>query len=495
MPTHNVRDHGAVGDGQTLDTRAIQAAIDAAAEFGGRVAVPAGTYLTGTVVLRSRVTLDLEPGAALLGSSNLEDYITRIWGHHNDITPWHLVLAEDVEDVTITGGGVIDGNGPAWWEPDRRHDWDFWKAKVRRVSPMVECVRCTNLRIENVTLRQSAGWTLHLHDCDGVKVRGINIRNTFFGPNTDGIDITGSHDVTVSDCDIKTGDDAIAIKANEYSRSNENITISNCLLQTSCVGVRLGFESRQDFRHIAVSNCVVPRCSRVIDLRSVEGAVIEHVSFSNIVASTNSGWPVNRPIEVILASKPNTYAHGLCPEHPDYGKDKPLLKQGAIRDISFSDIDILTDGRITICAEDDHEIDNICFRNLHLRYAMLDDPSPYGGAESTGFLPAMPEPRTVAAAIVVRNAARLRFDGLRISWPRYPVPDDWYLLESPQRLMNAAFYEGHEEAIRRGEKRIVFKALWARDLRDSRIDLRGITASDGTTPAQLIDSDPGQVAT
>jgi hypothetical protein len=388
---------------------------------------------------------------------------------------------------------VIDGKGPAWWEPDRKHEWNFWVAKVHRISPMVECVRCTNLRIENITLRHSAGWTLHLHDCDTVRVRGINIRNTFFGPNTDGIDITGSHDVMVSDCDIKTGDDAIAIKANEYSRSNENITVTNCVLQTSCVGVRLGFESRQDFRNIAISNCVIPRCSRVFDLRSVEGAVIENVSISNIVASTNSGWPVNRPIEVILSSQPNTYASGLCPEHPDYGKDKPLLKKGAIRDISFSDIDITTDGRITICAEDGHDISNICFRNVHLRYAMLDDPSPYANATSTGFLPDMPEPRTVPAAFIVRNAERIRIEGLRITWPQYPVPENWYLLDSPHRLSNAAFYEGHEDAIRRGEKKVVFKALWARDMRNSCVDLKGIKASDGGEAAELLDSGSDQV--
>jgi len=90
----HVTDFGAIGDGLALDTAAVQAAIDAAGKQGGRVIVPPGTFKCGTIVLRSRVTLQLEQGAVIAGSTNLGDYITRVWGHHGDITPWHLILAE-----------------------------------------------------------------------------------------------------------------------------------------------------------------------------------------------------------------------------------------------------------------------------------------------------------------------------------------------------------------------------------------------------------------
>lgn len=477
-----VTDFGAVGDGVALDTRAVQAAIDEASKRGGRVIVPPGTFRCGTIVLRSRVTLQLEQGAVIAGSTNLGDYITRIWGHHADITPWHLILAEDAENIVITGEGTIDGNGPSFWLPGRAHDWDFWKTTHNRVSPMVELVRCRQVRIENVTLRNSAGWTLHLHDCDHAQIRGLTIRNTMFGPNTDGIDLTGCHNVTVSDCDIVTGDDAIALKTSEYSRSCEQIAITNCVLQTSCVAVRLGFESRQDFRHIAVSNLAVKSASRIIDLRSVEGAVIEHCVFSNITGTTNSGWPVNRPIELCLASVPNIYKPGLPPEHHDFGKEKPLLKQGAIRDITIRDVDVVTDGRVLIAAQDGHEISDVLLDNLRLRYAMLDDPTPFGGASSTGFLPNIVESRTALAAIVAENVRNLVVDRLHIAWPKYPVPDDWYLLTCPQRLLNRGFYEGHEEAIRRGAKRVAYKAFWGRGVTNLRLDTRDLTDSEGGAP-------------
>jgi polygalacturonase len=114
----NITDCGAVADNRTLNTAAIQRAIDQVAQAGGgTVVVPPGNFLTGTIELRSRVTLQLEPGAVLRGSPNLADYRTVAWGQHIDRTPWHLLSAHNCHDVRICGGGTIDGNGPAFWEP------------------------------------------------------------------------------------------------------------------------------------------------------------------------------------------------------------------------------------------------------------------------------------------------------------------------------------------------------------------------------------------
>lgn len=477
-----ITDRGAIGDGATLNTAAINGAIaEASAAGGGRVVVPRGTFLTGTVELKSGVTLHLEEGAVLLGSPRLDDYATRVWGHHNDIAPWHLVLAEDCENIAITGPGVIRGNGPVFWEPGRASEWDFWKAKLERVSPMVELVRCRHVLVERVRIEESAGWTLHLHDCDHCRIEGVTIRNTFFGPNTDGIDLTGCQDVIIHGCDIATGDDAIALKTSEYSRACERIAISDCILRTSCVGVRLGYESREDFRDIAICNLVIPRCSRVVDLRAVEGATIERVRVANIVASTDSGWPANRAIEVIQLDRPNVYRDSLNPRHQDYGKDRPLTRPSRIRDVSFTGMDIATDGRIVVVGKPGQPIEGVRFSDMRLRYPVLDDATPFREAQSTGFLPgAYPEARAANAAFVVQHARDVEISGLRLRWPVFPV-GAWRLFESPHRGMSG-FWAGHEEEIRAGSRRTPFHVLWARDA-EVAVGGRGLEASEPGHPA------------
>ena len=486
MSAFAVTDYGAVADGTSLNTQAINQAIAAAARAGGgRVVVPRGTFLTGTVQLLSNVTLHLEEGAVLLGSPRLADYTTRVWGHHNDITPWHLVLAEDCTCIAITGAGTIRGNGPAFWHPDRPSEWHFWKEKLERVSPMIELVRCRHVLVERVRIEQSAGWTLHLHDCDHARIEGVTIRNTRFGPNCDGIDLTGCQDAIIHGCDIDTADDAIALKTSEYSRSCERIAISDCVLRTSCVGVRMGYESREDFRDIVVTNLLIPRCSRVFDLRAIEGCTIERIRVSNVVASTDSGWPANRAIEVIQLDRPNTFRASLHPGHPDYGKDRPLRRPSVIRDVSFTGLDLATDGRIVIVGKPGQPVEGVRFSDVRLRYPVIDDASPFREAQSTGFIPgAYAEARAANAVFVVQHARDIAVDGLRIRWPVFPV-GSWALFDSSQRLMSP-FWKGHEDAIRSGAQRVPFSVLWARDA-EVALGGRGLRASEPDHPA--VDAD------
>ncbi len=171
----NVKDFGALGDSATLNTTALQSAIDsAAAQGGGTVTVPPGVYLSGTIFLKDNTTLDVQSGAKILGSPNIEDYAVMTWGHNKDRQPRHLIVGKDALNIAIIGGGTIDGNGPAFWEDfDPAEDPQWKMAKPLKISPMVEIQDCQDVRIKDVLLLTGGGWTLHLYDSDRIQVQGV----------------------------------------------------------------------------------------------------------------------------------------------------------------------------------------------------------------------------------------------------------------------------------------------------------------------------------
>jgi len=477
-----ITDRGAVADARTLNHDIINRAIaDVSAAGGGKVIIPTGTFLAGSIHLRSNVTLHLEEGAILLGSPDLKHYTRHVWGHHDDITPWHFIVAEDCENIALTGRGTIRGNGPAFWEPTRASEWSFFTAKkFVRPSPMIEIVRCRHVLIDGIRIEESPGWTLHGHDCDHLRIEGITIRNSFFSPNGDGIDLTGCQDAIIHGCDIACGDDAIALKTSELSRSCERIAISDCILRTSCVGIRLGFESREDFRDIVVTNIIIPRCTRAIDLRAVEGATIERVRFSNITAITDGGWPATRAIEIVALDCPNVFKRSLPPDHPHFGQDRPLKKSSRIRDVSFTGLDIVTDGRIIVIGKPDAPVESIRFSDIRLRFPVLDDATPFRNAMSTGFIPAdYPDAKAVNAAFVLQHARDIEIHDLRIRWPEYPV-GNWHMFdpENTNRKISP-FWQSDLEAIRNGTKRVGYHIAWANDAQFT-LTGKNLTPSDPT---------------
>jgi polygalacturonase len=301
----NPRDFGASGNGQALDSPAINAAVNACSAAGGGVVYLApGVYLSGTVILKSNVTLYLEAGATLLGSKTLTDYTPQPGPPgKGDANQKHLVFARDAENVGIAGRGRIDGQGEAFWvhKPRSVAHEDLWRDVATydwkpgdRPSPMLEFVSCRHLRLEDVRIENASGWTVRPINCDHVVIRGISIKNPVYGPNTDGLDITGCQDVFVSDCRIDTGDDAICLKSeNPYGgepRLGRNITITNCVLTCCCNGLKFGTATRGGFENVTFSNSVisnenVPLNARVISgiaLEMVDGGWLEGVTISNI---------------------------------------------------------------------------------------------------------------------------------------------------------------------------------------------------------------------
>jgi polygalacturonase len=306
----NVLDYGAAGDGQKLDTAALNAAIETCAKAGGgKVYLPPGRYLSGTIRLRSHVILELEAGATILGSENPEDYpsMENPWGELDPRRDWTcpLLYAVDAENITLTGRGTIDGQGAIWWKrvrlnnpekfpPGPQTDADRAEAaKLTRERPnLIRLLRCKDVVLERVNLRNSPAWTVHPLLCDQVRVDGVTIQNpATMAHNTDGIDPESCRNVQILNCRIDTGDDGITLKSGrdaagrKMGRPCENITIANCVVYHAHGGVTIGSEMSGGVRNVTVANCVFQGTDNGIRIKSQRGrgGVVEGVSVCNIV--------------------------------------------------------------------------------------------------------------------------------------------------------------------------------------------------------------------
>ncbi|WP_324726067.1 glycoside hydrolase family 28 protein [Actomonas aquatica] len=244
-----ITDHGAIADGTTLNTSAIQATIDAAHDAGGgRVVIPAGTFRSGAIFLKQDVELHVAAGAILLGSDDLADYpkrTTRIEGHFPE---WRVALvnASQIDGLKLSGEGEINGNGRVFWEAfwaRRKENPQCTNLEVER--PRLFFIdRCTNVDIRGLTLRDSGFWNIHLYNCQKVLVENVSIHAPGPGapvraPSSDGIDIDSCQDVVVRGCFIAVDDDCIALKGtkgpladqDETSPPVERILVENCTFQ------------------------------------------------------------------------------------------------------------------------------------------------------------------------------------------------------------------------------------------------------------------------
>ncbi|MBN2452339.1 MAG: right-handed parallel beta-helix repeat-containing protein [Lentisphaeria bacterium] len=300
----DVRAHGAVGDGRNKDTAAIQRAIDACGTAGGgEVVFPPGRYLSGSLRLRAGVHLVLDPGATLLGSADVADF-----------REGPLLLAQDVEDVGIRGGGTIDGQGTAYWEPARTYQGPPWRGTAQfeyRALKRPSFLRfqgCRGVVVRDVTLANSPSWTLHLLRCGNARVEHVTIRNPLHGPNTDGIDINSCTDVVVRHCDIITGDDGIVLKSTEpgHDHPSRDISVEDCRVWSACNAFKIGTETHDHFSAIRVTRCHFYCGSERPLERPLSGIAIESVDgahLSDIVVSDITMAGVRAPLFVRLGHR------------------------------------------------------------------------------------------------------------------------------------------------------------------------------------------------
>lgn len=317
---------------------------------------PPGTYLSGTICLKSNVIIHFAPGAILLGSTDLNDFPIHepaFRSYTDNYVRQSLIYGENIENVTITGSGVIDGQGAAFKDP---------RYLIRPY--LIRIVTSQHILVEGITLKNSPMWLQHYLACDFVTLRGLKIFNQV-NANNDMIDIDCCRNVHISDCYGDTGDDCITLKSTA-DRICENVTITNCIVNSNCNGIKFGTESNGGFRNITVSNCIV-NSSRTekgilgrtqglsgIALEMVDGGIFERVTISNITI-----FGVDVPIFLRLGNRARAFK-----------KDMAKPGMGAFRNVVISDIvaEALSPIGCSITGLPGYPVENVTLSNIRITY-------------------------------------------------------------------------------------------------------------------------------
>jgi len=416
--------YGAKGNGMSMDTKAIQSAIDACyKEGGGKVYLHSGTFLSGTIYLKSHVVLYIEAGAKLLGSERQVDYPvkpSRHLSYHGEyITNRMLIYAEDAENISIDGSGIIDGQG------DNFENLNSLEALIERPK-IIHFRGCKNVAVRNISLQNSASWVQSYQQCENLIIDGItvlsrenkDINKPRFedapGRNTDGLDILDCHNVRITNSFISSGDDGICLKSISRKEACRNIVITNCIVSTNASGIKIGTESAGGFEDIIISNCTVYD-TRLggIDIMSVDGARIERILVSDITLRNLRGTG----IFVRLGDRGRTYRKD---EKPEIGSIKNVLFQN----IYGTGIERYG---CSITGIPEKSVENIVLNNVNLTFDGGSEPFLFQG-ESGKYVPELtidnvPEvpkkhPRgdmfgkLPAYGFYIRHVKNIEFDGL-----------------------------------------------------------------------------------
>ena len=376
---YDVRDYGAKGDGKTLDTAAIAKAIQSAADAqGGEVIFRPGVYVTGTLELRSNVTLRLEPGAILEGSRNLADYgSTEEFGFGHDYgvnssgegLKVGILVGRNVENVSIVGRGAIDGNADSFFDFTKPHysmDFDpkytrqgqkFMQGVLRtqdgpvafkpegRPGTMIICNNCRNVLMRDITLQNAPNWTVHFNSTVGAVVTGIHIYNNLLLPNNDGFDCFGCKDVHFSDCGIQAGDDDFAIL------NSTDVTVANCALTSRSSGIRVEATRNSTFENLVI------HANRGIGIYGRGLGLTEHLIFSGLSIDTQlftgHWWGKGEPIYIATAK-------------PIAGGDS-----GQVRDVKFANVSGTGEGGIMLYGAPEAPIRDVSFDNVKFTFGTV----------------------------------------------------------------------------------------------------------------------------
>jgi len=287
---YNVREFGAKGDGRTLDTAAIQKALDTCGKSGGgTVRFPAGTYLCRPLTLRTKTAVQLDEGATLLATTNHADFmkVPGDWlkaASGGDFIA--LLSGRDLLDVALTGKGTIDGNGAVWWEEAEKARQKVAGYTLPRPN-LVTLQRCKNVRLTGIRLLNSPKFHFVPSECEDVVIDGVTVLAPEGAANTDALDPSNCRNVTIARCFIDVGDDNVAIKSGSKIAGREfaceNITVMDCVFKHGH-GVSIGSETVGGVRNVVVKNCTFEDTDNGLRIKSRRGrgGRVENVTYTDI---------------------------------------------------------------------------------------------------------------------------------------------------------------------------------------------------------------------
>ena len=417
----DIVNYGAVGDGVAMNTEAIQKTIDAChASGGGIVRVPAGKFQIGTIRLKSNITLSLDHGSSLLGSTNIADYPTEGLSIPREGGPRCLIYAEDATNIRIEGLGEVDGRGTPEAFPRVRSGGRETSTRPR----LLRMVNCDQLTFSGVTYRRPAFWGLHLIDCRNVQFNAVTIRFRNNNFNNDGLDIDGCENVLIENCDIDSGDDAICLKST--LNPCRNIVVRGCRVSSNTASLKLGTSSRGGFIGVKVTNCYFYDSPMgAIKLQLVDGGRLENIDISRITMEN-----VGNPIFIRLGNRGQTYTRQASESRwggrAVRGAPVGTLKNVRIRDVvaevkiedrakaaqaAYKNLDVkhaaeATDqekakaGPIMITGIPGHCVENIVLENVTISYPGRRDDRGRAAQRSRRH-------RAVSGAVLLRTIARM----------------------------------------------------------------------------------------
>lgn len=360
-----VTDYGAVGDGKTVNSAAIQKALDACSQAGGGVVlIEKGDYVTGTLDLKNGVMLEIAKDARLLGSTNFTDYPPRVPAHETVMDTWmkltqSLIYAENCDRIGIRGAGVIDGQGTRENFPGKN---DIGAMPNRPF--LIRMVECHNVVMDGITLKDPAAWTQNYLNCENVILQGVHV-NSLSNWNNDAFDIDGCRNVIVRGCSSLSVDDGLCFKGAGL-RTLENVLVENSEFRTPCNAIKFGTDSQGNFRNILIRNVTiggtpVPALHKSresisgISLQSVDGGTLENILITGVrMDNTHSPFCLrlgNRGRVKPDMPKPEPGAirriileHIQGGGHQRRGSIISGILGAKIRDVVFRDIQLTTSG-------------------------------------------------------------------------------------------------------------------------------------------------------
>ncbi|MDN5205630.1 glycosyl hydrolase family 28 protein [Fulvivirgaceae bacterium BMA10] len=372
MNYYNIQEFGAKGDGKTDDHAAIQAAIDACHEAGGgRVLIPAGkTFLSGPFKLKSNIEFYVQSGATLLANPDETIYTESAFRENKgEGTIW--IGGENLEMVTISGGGIIDGNGTAFMGEELEDAYELKPFHIFDPRPhILTIVGGDNIRIRNVSFKNAAYWALHLIGCNDVAISDITILNSLKVRNSDGIDLDHSRNVRINNCYIESGDDCICFKnRREYAEFGpcEDITVTGCTLVSTSCAIKIGSENMDRISHITFINCIIKNSNRGIGIQHRDEGIVSDIVFSNMIIEcrlfSDTWWGKAEPIYVTAyprSSEDHKDAGWRLPEHENKGR------VGYVKNITFSNIRCKSENGVFVGGECPEKVFAIRFNDVDL---------------------------------------------------------------------------------------------------------------------------------